>query len=107
MALRSATTTFLRVGLTLVLAGGAWVTATAVAPETAQAVVSCQYSGLTSTKVKNVSCARGAYGHLTRANSSPGNASAAGTRDGAWVGKGSWSTNTSGTCWQYPTMLWG
>lgn len=81
------------------------------APAAEAATVSCKFSGLTSMKVKNESCSKGAYAHTSVKNGStvenkalPSGGSA---RDGAWVAKGKTSNNDSGKCWAYPTMIFG
>lgn len=85
----------------LALALGAFgvVDAAAGAPDASAA--GCSYSNLSSTKVKNVNCTRGAYGYKKSATATTG------TQVGAWVGAGGWSYNPNQFCYQYPTMVFG
>ena len=69
-----------------------------VAAQPAQAA-GCSYSNLTSTSVKNVNCASGAYGYKKSANATTG------TRVGAWVSAGKYSYNPDAFCYAYATMV--
>lgn len=73
---------------------------TMVGAQPAQAAT-CYYSNLTSSSVKNVDCAWGAYGVKSSASSTSA------TRIGSWVSAGRYSYNPNYVCYAYPTMVRG
>jgi hypothetical protein len=73
------------------------VDATVAAPSAEAA--GCQYSNLSTARVKNVNCGLGAYGYKNSANATVG------YQAGSWVAAGRWSYNWSAVCYQFPTMV--
>lgn len=68
---------------------------------TSASAATCYYTGLTSTRVKNVDCGLGAYGYKASASATSA------TRVGAWVGPGKYSYNPNAICYAYATMVKG
>ena len=85
----------------LALALGAFGVVDAAAGASDASAAGCSYSNLSSTKVKNVNCTRGAYGYKKTATATNG------VRLASWVSAGSWSYNPYQVCYQYPTMVFG